>query len=49
MAKETINKMKSPPTDWEKMFANDIPSKALISKIYKEFIQLNIKKPNNLV
>ena len=34
-AKETINKMKRPPTEWEKIFANDVSDKGLISKIYK--------------
>ena len=43
-AKETINKMKMPPTEWEKIFANHTSSKRLISKIYKELIQLNSKK-----
>ena len=43
-AKETINEMKRQPTEWEKIFANDISDKGLISKIYKELIQLNIKK-----
>ena len=46
--KETINKTKRLPTKWEKIFANDILDKGLISKIYKEHIQLNIKKTNNL-
>ena len=46
-AKETINKKKSQPTDWEKIFANDATDKGLISKIYKQFIQLNNKKPDN--
>ena len=36
--KVAINKMKRQPTEWEKIFANDISSKKLISKIYKEFI-----------
>ena len=36
--KKTINKMKRPPTEWEKIFANDICHKGLISKIYKELI-----------
>ena len=42
-AKETINKMKRQPTEQEKIFANDTSDKELISKIYKEFIQLNTK------
>ena len=43
-AKETINKRKRPPTEWEKIFANDTSDNGLISKIYKELIQLNIQK-----
>ena len=42
-AKKTIKKMKMQPTDWEKIFANHISDKGLISKIYK-VIQLNSKK-----
>ena len=42
-AKEIINKMKGHLLR-EKVFANDISHKGLISKIYKELIQLNIKK-----
>ena len=34
-SKETINKMKRQPTDWEKIFANDATDKGLISKINK--------------
>ena len=34
--KETISKTKRQPTEWEKMFANDISDKGLVSKIYKE-------------
>ena len=33
IAKETINKMKRQPTDWEKIFANYVTNKGLISKI----------------
>ena len=33
--KETINKMKRQPTEWEKKFANDVNNKGLISKIHK--------------
>ena len=48
-AKETINKMKRQPTKWEKIFANDISDKGLISKKYKELIQLNTNNKINLV
>ena len=48
-AKETVNKTKRQPTEWEKIFANDISDKGLISKIYKEFIKLNTQEINNLV
>ena len=37
-AKETINKTKRQPTEWEKVFANDATDKGLISKLYKELI-----------
>ena len=46
-AKETINKMKKQPTKWERIFANDVINKGLLSKIYKQLIQLNIKKKKN--
>ena len=46
-AKETTNKMKRQPSEWERIFANETTDKGLISKIYKQPMQLNIKKPNN--
>ena len=46
-AKETTDKMKRQPPKREKILANDMTDKGLISKICKQLIQLNIKKPNN--
>ena len=46
-AKDTINKMKRQPTEWEKIFANEATDKELISKIYQQLMQFNIKKTNN--
>ena len=46
-AKETINKMKRQLSEWEKIFANEATDKRLISKIYKQLMQLNMKKTNN--
>ena len=48
-AKETINKTKRQPTEWEKIFASDISDKGLESKIYKELTKLNTQKTNNPV
>ena len=45
-SKETISKVKRQPSEWEKIIANET-DKGLISKIYKQLIQLNPKKTNN--
>ena len=47
--KETINKIERQPSEWEKVFTNEATDKGLISKIYKQLMQLNIiknKQPN---
>ena len=43
-AQETVNKTKRQPTEWEKIFANDVSEKGLVSKIYKELLKLNTKE-----
>ena len=42
--KETISKTKRQLTEWEKIFANDISDKGLVSKIYRELIKLHTQK-----
>ena len=46
-AKETRNKTKKPPSEWEKIFANESMDKGLLSKIYKQLMQLSIRKTNS--
>ena len=43
-ANETVSKVKRQPSKWEKIIANETTDKGLISKIYKELIQLNARK-----
>ena len=45
-AKEPISKVKRQPSDWEKIIANEATDKGLISKIYKQLLQLNSRKIN---
>ena len=42
--KETISKMKKQPSEWEKIIGNEAMDKELISKIYKQLLQLNSRK-----
>ena len=46
-AKETKSKVKGQPSEWEKIIASETTDKGLISKIYKQLIQLNTRKTNN--
>ena len=45
--KETISKAKRQPSEWEKIIANEATDKQLISKIYKQLLQLNSRKIND--
>jgi len=45
--KETISKVKRHPSGWEKIIANEATDKQLISKIYKQLLQLNSRKIND--
>ena len=46
-AKGTITKTKRQHTDWEKIFANDVTDKRLVSKIYKQLMTLTSIKTDN--
>ena len=45
--KETVIKVKRQPSEWEKIIANEATDKELISKIYKQLLQLNSRKIND--
>ena len=47
-AMETINKTKRQPSEWEKIFVIEAMDKGLISKTYKQLMELNIKKATQL-
>ena len=47
--KDTISKVKRQTSEWEKLIANETTDKELISNIYKQLIQLNIRKTNDLI
>ena len=45
--KETIRKVKRQPSDWEKIITNEATDKGLISKVYKQLLQLNSRNIND--
>ena len=45
--KETINKVKRQPSEWEKIISSEAADGKLISKIYKQLLQLNSRKIND--
>ena len=45
--KEIISKVKRQPSEWEKIIANEATDKQLISKLYKQLLQLNSRKIND--
>jgi hypothetical protein len=47
MAKDTFNKTKRQPIDWENIFINPKSDRGLISNIYKDLKKLDSRKPNN--
>ena len=46
-AKDTVNRAKGEPTDWEKIFANPTPDRGLISNIYKKLKKLDSREPKS--
>ena len=47
--KDTVNKTKRPPTDWERIFTNPKSDRRLISNIYKELKKLDSRNSNNSI
>ena len=47
--KETLKKVKKQPSEWEIIIANETADKAYIFKVYKQLMQLNTRKTNNLI
>ena len=46
-AKDTVNKTKRQPTEWEKIFTNPKSARGLTSNIYKKLKKLDSRRPNN--
>jgi hypothetical protein len=48
-AKDTVNRTKSQPTNWEQFFTNPTSERGLISNIYKELKKLDSREPNDTI
>ena len=48
-AKETVNTTKGQPSEWEKILLNEAMDKGLLSRRYKQLMELNINKVNNTI
>jgi hypothetical protein len=46
-AKDTVNRTKQQPTDWEKIFTNPTSDRGLISNINKQLKKIVSREPNN--
>ena len=47
--KETISKVNGQPSEWEKIIGKEATDKELISKVYKQLMQLNTRKINDSI
>jgi hypothetical protein len=45
--KDTVNKTKRPPADWERIFTIPTSDRELISNIYEELKKMDSREPNN--
>ena len=48
-AKDTVNRTKEPPTDWERIFTNPKSDRRLVANIYKELKKLDSRNSNNSI
>ena len=48
-AKDTVNKTKRPPTDWERIFTNPESDRGIISNMFKELKKMDSRKSNNSI
>ena len=48
-AKDTVNKIKQQPRNWEKIFTNPTSDRGLLSNLYKELKKLDSRESNNCI